>query len=489
MARPPSIRRQLTWRLLAGTFAILVLGNALLGVFIRHTQIGQFDRMLETKVRTLTILTSREQRRIEVDTDPIAAAELGDDPLFYQVALENGAEIIRSASLADMTIIAAAPFPERALYRDLRLPDGHRGRMLQVVVLPRVDEETDLTFVDPEGHQNQFTIPASIDEKKARVVLAVAQDRTDLDAGLTTLYLMLAVVDALVIAGIGAVIYRSIRAGFAPVDALNEQISNIEPAVLGARVRLAHLPQELQPTVQALNEFLERLQQAFVRERRFSSDVAHELRTPVAEMRAACEIGAKWPTDAEAVREFFNDLADIAANMERIVSHLLELARCESGAEPVVLERVPLASLLRDCWDVSAAEADSKNMRIELDVDRELTVFSDRQKLTMIMRNLIENAVNYGVPASVLRIHAATRAARVELIVANRSSQVTLADLEHMTARFWRKDTARSESRHAGLGLSIVEVLSDLIGIGFHLALNNDEVFEAHLLFPTPTTH
>ena len=484
MARSPSIRTQLTRRLLAGTCAILILANAVIGVFVRSALIGQFDRMLATKVHALTILTSREQRWIEVDTDPVTAAESDDDPLYFQAALENGPEIIRSESLAEVTLIAAAPASRRALYRNLRLPNGHRGRMLQVVMLPRVDEETGPALADAEGHEQRFIIPHEIDEKSARVVLAVAQDRTDLDAGLCALYLMLAAVDVLVTAGIAGVIYRSVGAGFAPVDALNQQIENIDPDALSARVHLLQLPQELESTVRALNEFLERLQRAFVRERRFTSDVAHELRTPVAEMRAACEIGVRWPADTEAVRDFFNDLADIAAKMELIVSHLLALARCESGAEPVILEPVPLALILRACWADTAPQAEREGMRAEFDIDHELVVVTDRQKLAMILRNLTDNAVNYSVPGSVLHMRAVTSVLGIELVVANPTSQVTRADLEHMTARFWRKDTARSESRHAGLGLSIVKALSDLIGIGFRLGLTDGGVLEARLLFP-----
>ena len=110
---------------------------------------------------------------------------------------------------------------------------------------------------------------------------------------------------------------------------------------------------------------------------------------------------------------------------------------------------------------------------------------TDRHKLAMILRNLTDNAVNYSVPGSVLHMRAAMLASGIELVVANPTTQVTRADLEHMTARFWRKDAARSESRHAGLGLSIVKALSDLIGIGFRLGLTDGGVLEARLLFPT----
>lgn len=482
MTQARSIRKRLTRRLLAGTLAILVLASVVLGFLIRAALVAEFDRALEMKAHALAILTSREQRRIEVDTDPITAGQTADDPYYFQVVLENGAEIVRSDSLDRAALPVAIPASESALFRNLRLPNGHRGRLIQLAVLPRVDEEAELAPDDLEDHDDLFQIPDGMDEKTVRVVLVIAQDRTHLDGVLWSLCLMLGAVDMLVVASIGFMIHRAIRTGFEPIDALNLQIGKIQPDALSMRLGLPEIPLELRPTVQALNAFLDRLQTAFIRERRFSSDIAHELRTPVAELRTACEVGAKWPADEDAVRGFFLDLRDIAAKMEKTVSNLLELTRCESGTDTLVRERVPLEPVLRRCWNDVSSEAVAKGLRAEIDVAPDLAVITDREKLEIIIRNLTDNAVAYGVPGSVVRLHADTTAAGVALLVANHTDNVTRADLEHVAERFWRKDAARTDSQHLGLGVSIVKALAELLGIGFRLDLD-EQIFKASLTF------
>ena len=85
--------------------------------------------------------------------------------------------------------------------------------------------------------------------------------------------------------------------------------------------------------VDQLNELLARLETAFRRERQLTSDIAHELKTPIAELRNLCEVGARWPDDPVTARKFFEDAWTIALQMERVVVHLLALARYDEGAE------------------------------------------------------------------------------------------------------------------------------------------------------------
>ena len=110
-----------------------------------------------------------------------------------------------------------------------------------------------------------------------------------------------------------------------------------------------------------------------MRERRFSDDVAHELRTPVAELRALAEVslGAE-PTPARGRWSGFHDALAIAMQMEQIVNGLLAIARCESGSQAIRRESFPLLPLLRDLWKPHVARAQERALQIEFHVPPEL---------------------------------------------------------------------------------------------------------------------
>jgi len=119
------------------------------------------------------------------------------------------------------------------------------------------------------------------------------------------------------------VVKSSIQKGLKPIEDINAQIANVELDKLDERIGLDAPPSELSTIIHALNELLDRMDQVITRERRFTSDVAHELRTPVSELRTACEVGSMTPDDKEATELFFSDIKDIAKQMEKVVTNLL----------------------------------------------------------------------------------------------------------------------------------------------------------------------
>ena len=480
-----SIRRELTVRLVTGTFAMLVAASALFGAAVHSRLVREFDRALETKARMLAVLTSRKGQRIEVDFSGEYMPEFKSEhhPEYFQILLQDGSVIETSATLGGHRLPVKPPRSDEPLFLNVRLPDGRRGRLVQMAILPRAeDEEPDDTETNDEDRQ--FQVPSTLNPASVFVILTVARSRADLDALLISLSVTLGATGMLLLLGIGLLVHLSIRTGLQPVEAINRQVSAIGPDALDRRIHLPFPPRELQAILHTLNNLLERLQRAFERERRFSSDVAHELRTPVAELRTVCEVGERWPEDTESVRSFFYDARGIALQMERIVTSLLVLARCESGGAPVTKETLHIESVIRECWHRASEEAKTKQLRLELRIAPSLTVSTDREKLEMIMRNLIENAVCYSAPGGAITCTTDETGPGLDLAIDNQAADLTHEDLEHLFERFWRKDPARSDRGHLGLGLSIVKALSDLLGIGLRITLKEGTVFEARLSFP-----
>ena len=487
-AYPPlhSIRRQLTMQILAGTLVLLLLAGTVFFGAIHRRLVGDFDRMLETEATALAENTERKKRTLICDM--IAAFAEGaigrGDAGFCELFLEDGTVVTRSPTLGMDHLPRLAGTRGHAVRAwNERLPDGRNGRHLQKIFRPKADDaEAQATAEDP--HEQTFPLPDGVDPAGVRLVLVVARSRERLDALITSLFFSGAAVAVAVACVLAWFVSRAIARGLQPLEEIKTQIAVIAPAALEARVRVPAPPLELAPIVATLNRLLDRVEQAFVRERRFSSDLAHELRTPIAELRNACEVGARWPEDAESTRQFFDDTRAIALQMETTVATLLTLARCESGTAPVETRRIHLQELVRQSWRQAGERATGNGLKLDDRIPPELTVECDEDKLGLILRNLVDNAVAHSARETVVECSSVVTDGRVELLLVNSAQDLERADLEHIFDRFWRKDSSRSDRRHAGLGLSIARALCDLLGLRLGVALREGRLFEARLTFP-----
>jgi len=321
-----SIRQELTVRLLVGTSLLLIVASVILSLLVRSRLIEEFDKILVTKANTFATLTSREGLKIEneFNGDRMPEFEAEEDPEFFQILFQDGSLINQSESMEEF----AVPFPEMGTgaveYGKVDLEDGEAGRYVQLRILPK-SEEVDPEDIGEEPDEDEvfFFIPESVNADTATVVIRVAKNRDDLDQILGFIYLTIGGLNLLVLAAIILVVKSSIQKGLKPIEDINAQIANVELDKLDERIGLDAPPSELSTIIHALNELLDRMDQVITRERRFTSDVAHELRTPVSELRTACEVGSMTPDDKEATELFFSDIKDIAKQMEKVVTNLL----------------------------------------------------------------------------------------------------------------------------------------------------------------------
>jgi len=485
-----SIRRELTNRLLGGTAILLIVASAILSIGVHSRIVGEFDRALESKALALIALTSREKNYIEVDysEDEMPELENEEDLEFFQVFFEDGTLIESSEDTEDEILPVDWEESNGFFFRNFELPDDRRGRLVQIGFVPRFDEEDEtlpLEQVIDEGELEElFEIPENINPKTARIILVVARNRERLDQLILFLYIALAAVDALLLLGIVFVTKSSIRKGLEPIDQLNAQIQTIVPEGADQRIILENPPKELQTILNALNQLLDNIQDAFARERRFSSAVAHELRTPVAELRMSCETGQRWPDDVESVKRLFRDNHEIALHMERIVANLLQLTRCHNKTSIVDLEEFCVDSLVRECWKRTSDVASRKELTLDDRINPAEKVISDKDKLEIILQNIIDNAVSYSVTGSVVVFSSTNDDGTLTLVFENETNNIEEKDLEHLFERFWRKDPARSADNHTGLGLALVKALADLLNIDARIALPATNLFQVQLTFP-----
>ena len=478
-----SIRRELTIQILAGALVLLLVAGSLFFAAIYQQLVGDFDRMLDAEADVLARNSERKNSLIVWDVPD--AYQTGSretaDPVYCQLFLEDGtvAGLSKTLGVENLPRLGGR---EHAIW-NARLPDGRRGRLAQKIFVPAADNTDPQTGVEDPREQT-FTIPESMNPADVRLVLVVARSREPLDRVLRTLGLAGGAVAVLLSCGLALLVRHAIARGLRPIDEMNAQIAAIAPAALAARLKVAEPPVELAAIETAVNRLLDRVERAFEKERRFSSDLAHELRTPIAELRTACEVGERWPDDVESTRQFFSDTRTTALHLEKIVATMLALSRSENGAAPVQTQRIGMQALVRECWRHAASAAEGKTLRFEEHIAPELNVECDRDQLEIILRNLMDNAIAHSEPGTAVECAANATTDGVEVRLTNTAKDLERADLEHVFDRFWRKDAARTDRNHIGLGLSIARGLCEMLGLRLSVDLREDRRFEARIAFP-----
>lgn len=296
---------------------------------------------------------------------------------------------------------------------------------------------------------------------RARDVL-VTRSRRELDANL--LWLAVFVFGT----GVGAslatakLVKHAVRQGLFSLRQMSEKAQAIDVSNLDVRFEESDLPIELQPISRRLNDLLRRIESGFIRERRFSSDLAHEIRTPITGLKSAAELLLRWPE--ETTLERHEQILEMANQMEGIIESLLMLASWESGTSPGSRdERIEVGEVVKQCWENESALAAKRNLEYSCSLSDSLEIDADSNLFRLIVANLISNAVSYADENSVVRV-ANTDGLHPVLTISNSIRQFDESEIANLTKRFWRADKSRSDSIHCGLGLSIVEACATRMG-------------------------
>jgi two-component system sensor histidine kinase QseC len=470
-----SLRHRLALALAAG-FAVVSVGVGLLTTRVLEARVtDEFDAGVLARARTLAALTEQESGHVELDYTPALMPEFEreDDPEVFEFWKDDGAPLLRSKRLSGdlprLPTLASATRVEAGT-----LPDGRPARIALLAFLPRAPEVAggDAPVAEAPG--------ASTGERRG-LYLSVGRGRGRLDALVARI--AWGVLGAAALATLLAALWawRALARGLAPVDELAARVGGLDAERLEARVALPRTPREVAPVVAQVNALLERIAASRARERRFAGNVAHELRTPIAELRSLADVGARWPDDPEAVARYFEDVAAIARRMRAVVDDLLLLSRCHAGVEGVARADTPLVPRVEAAWAAHAEEAARRGLSARIEGPRDLVLDTDPGKLEMVVRNLVANAVAYARDGTEVALVAAADGPRWRLEVENAAEPLPPEGLSRLGEPFWRGDAARSSPDHAGLGLALVAALSELLAVEVRFEQDAGGRFRARL--------
>lgn len=304
-----------------------------------------------------------------------------------------------------------------------------------------------------------FTLPAG------NYVLQVAQPQS-LRRRMAADIALKAMVPVLAIIPIGGlIIWLVVGYGLKPLRIITREVETRDPASLQL-IEAARLPSEVAPLVTSLNDLFGRLDRALKSERGFIADASHELRTPVTAL--SLQVGLiETASTAQERDESIQDLKRGVERVRRLIEQILTLARLDpEHTEKMSL--IDITALLRDIHEDYARIATAKSVDFKVSLEDQLVVRGDLASLTVLIRNVLDNAVRYTPGGGVVTLQVNNQHARPEIRITDSGPGIPMNIREKVFSRFFRADQA-SENTGTGLGLAIAKRAVERLGAKLEL--------------------
>jgi signal transduction histidine kinase len=259
---------------------------------------------------------------------------------------------------------------------------------------------------------------------------------------------------------------RAVTAALSPLERIALLAERIEGHDLESRLR-ADGSDELGRLCASFDRMLDRLQAAFARERRFVADASHELRAPLAVLRAETELALRRERNTEEYRAAFESILHEAMRLEELVDEMLAAARSE--VESGERERIDAAELARRVGDRVRPAADLRGIDVRVETNGPAVARANSGTIERAMLAIVHNAIGFAGDNGVVRLAVWSDDAQVRIEIADDGSGFTPEALQHATERFWRGDGARSRGG-TGLGLAIARTMVEANGGDLQLA-------------------
>jgi heavy metal sensor kinase len=473
--RRVSLTTRLTAFFLAALAAVLAGFSATLWLLAREYLHRQVDDRLEATIQTLVASIEFELAGLEWEPNQqLKARRSGNSGATGHrvVALPQGpgADQVRWVVRDGRT--------GAVVDRSLNL-EGEAGRRLASDPRPVLSDRTALRRERFGG------IPWRVAERRVVAADFRGQPRAESDAGPSYASLILTAGRSLVpvkvalgnlarlLAGlslavwlIAAALGRGLcRRALVPVTRMAEAARGMNAADLDQRLPASQTGDELQDLGDAFNDLLDRLHEAFERQRRFTGDASHQLRTPLAALLGQVEVTLRRERSADDLRRVLSLVRDQAAQLSQIVEALLFLARADAeavlpGRDASDLDR--WIDVHRERWSGHPRAAD---LRVANDAGGPLRVRVHLPLLAQLLDNLLDNALKYSEPGTPVTIRLGRASGQVTLSVEDRGCGIDPADLPQIFEPFYRAPSARREGRAGtGLGLAVAYRIATALG-------------------------
>jgi len=252
------------------------------------------------------------------------------------------------------------------------------------------------------------------------------------------------------------------------IDTIGRTSRAIMEGDLSARIPVRGNSDEIDQLVVGLNAMLDRIQQLLEGLRQVSSDIAHDLRTPLGRLRQRLEDAREHATTTEEYQAATEAAIAEADSLLEIFSALLRIAQIEAGAQKSAFTEVDLSMLMHNIAEAYEPSAEDSQHKLEVAVADGVTITGDGQLLAQLFSNLVENALTHTPAGSTVRLALRATAAGFEAEVADNGPGIPEAERDKVLDRFYRLDRSRTTSG-SGLGLALVKAIATLHGLSLRL--------------------
>jgi len=447
----PRLRRTLAFRLtaaysLAGLLLVL-LATASLYVVLRAELEKSTEQFLADKLHVLrTMLRERpgdeDGLREEIELESAARRY---QQFYIRLLDEKGAPILTTPGMAEQ--LDLAELAHRTTSRSERSVSmtGRQGQAFRVAM-------ADALVGSPPVHRDTVQIAVDISQEQD----LLARYRLWFWAIMAAISVLFPVVG-----------YRIARHGIRPVEEIAATARRITSTNLRERIGADGYPSELASLAATFNEMLDRLEDSFERISRFSADIAHDLRTPVNNIRGEAEVALARTRTVDEYRELIESTLEESVRLSDLIGDLLFLARSERPLTELRRERVDVGELLTTVRDYyEAVTTDGGISLIASQCAEPVTADLDRSLMLRAVSNLVSNAIAHTPKGgSVILTASAAADAEIRIEVSDTGSGIPAEALPRVFDRFFRVDPSRSKaSGGTGLGLAIVQSIMTLHG-------------------------
>ncbi len=429
-SRPGSLALRLSAWYAGSAFLLLLAGTGFLYWELVQSSNAEDDQSLSEKANTLSeLLRQHDFRTLNWEVQGESAVRPAVEVL-SRVFASDGRMVVETAGMSEQLPSQIFPPNNRIEYRK-------------------------------SGKRIFRVLSRQIPDYRLQIALEVTFERNMLAEYREGLWTVLGI-GLMISAMIG---YAIARKGIRPVQEIAATVRRIRSSTLNERVGTAGLPSELSLLASTFNEMLDHLEDAFARLARFSSDIAHELRTPINNVRGEVEVALSRTRTPDEYREVLGSALEECLRLSRMIDSLLFLARAEHPETEIRREPLDVGrelSTVREFYGAAAAEA---GVSLHLAVADGITAALDRTLFQRAVGNLIENSLAHTGSGGHIHMGAVRDNGMVRISIADDGCGIPAEHLSRVFDRFHRVDAARSKNGGgSGLGLAIVKSVATLHG-------------------------
>ena len=251
------------------------------------------------------------------------------------------------------------------------------------------------------------------------------------------------------------------RRALAPIDSVTKTASEIEKGDLSRRIKMPTTNDEIGRLARTFNKMIARLEDTFNREKRFTSDASHELRTPITIISAKAEAALTKSKKIEDYREALKVIIRETKRVSFLLSQLLLLARSDEGKSILSIEKIDLKMIIDSIIIEMKEKAKQKNITISIISEQNLVIKADQTFITMLFLNIIENSIKYNKRGGLINIYFSKEDNNAKVIIEDNGIGISDENLIHIFDRFYRVSESRAD-KGSGLGLSIVKEIVEV---------------------------